>query len=84
MGSGHLSRVVRIFLGVVGVFLAAGFLGAGALTSVSEAYPADFVKREALARCTANDARFFRFSSHDRATCYSSLHVPGYPQTLTR
>lgn len=51
---------------------------------ISDAYPTDFVKREALARCTANDTHFVRFSSQDRDNCYAGLHVPGYAQTLTR
>jgi len=68
----------RPAFGVLAAVAALAVAGSGAWSMISDAYPTDFVKREALARCTANDTRFVRFSSQDRDNCYAGLHVPGY------
>jgi hypothetical protein len=56
---------------------------AGVPTKIADAYPYDYAKREALARCEAGDSHFIRFLARDRAACYAGLHLAGYSATNT-
>ena len=43
------------------------------LSTLSEAYPADPAKQNALRRCGDADASFTKFSADDRRACYRVL-----------
>ena len=77
----HLtSRLVLSAIAVAAVIwaLAVDAVGFG------DAYPQDSLKRDALALCSAGGQNFVRFFEEDRNTCYTALHIPGYPSNLGR
>lgn len=53
----------------------------GLPSAIADAYPYDYAKRAALAKCEAGDPHFLRFSARDRNTCYLGVHLAGYTPT---
>ncbi len=61
-----------------GLLILMGLGAAGALIhhgdfSVSDAYPSDPAKQDALGRCGYADPSFSRFSADDRKACYRAM-----------
>ena len=50
--------------------------GANALSFVTDAYPKDRLRAEALDRCSSGNTRFFRFSEREREGCYAQVGLP--------
>jgi hypothetical protein len=64
-----------LWMMMVVVAVAIATFGDGIPPFLRAAYPTDPFKRDALAKCQAVDVSFVRFSSGDRAACYSLMHI---------
>jgi len=68
--------VNRFLIGALpALIVLAALFGRDAIAFVEDSYPNDRLKREALARCEANDGHFRRFFSEHRNACYARAHV---------